>query len=182
MFSIFSKPTSASGIPDLIYGAVVAKARDRAFFTDYGVPDTVMGRFDMLALHVYLFSRRMKKEGSETALSLSQAVFDLFVADIERALRELGIGDTAVPKRKKKMVRSFYGQIEDFDVNLDAGNKDEMLIKVENRYYETASTKNLAVTLNNYIVETDKALGEIRFNELVRGELVWPELECGVSQ
>ena len=117
----------------------MARARDPWFYDQVGIPDTVMGRFDMLALHVYLLARRFKGENTTESRSLSQKVFDLFVDDLDRALRELGVGDTTVPKRKKKMVRSFYGQIEDFDHHLDGGNFEQMLIGVSKRYFDENS-------------------------------------------
>ena len=94
-----------------------------------------MGRFDVLALHTYLVSRRLAREDAAAARTLNQEVFDLFVHDLDRALRELGVGDTSVPKRKKKMVRSFYGQIDDFDNVLDDRNLQALKPLVARRYY-----------------------------------------------
>ena len=65
-------------------------ARNRVFYEHFGVPDSVMGRFDMLAMHVYLLTRRLAQENKLVARELSQDVFDLFVEDIERALRQIG--------------------------------------------------------------------------------------------
>lgn len=175
MFSFFTKSESAPSIPDLVYGAVVAKARDPEFFTSAGVPDTVMGRFDMLALHVYLFSRRMKQLGDERALHLGQDVFDAFVADIERALRELGIGDTTVPKRKKRMVRSFYGQIEDFDALMDAKDADALTKAAGERYLNDGEALG-AKMLSNYMLAADQLLSDTFFSELSNGRVNFPEL------
>ena len=69
MFSLFSKRIKELSVPEQIYGVVVAQARDERFFTDFGIEDTVMGRFDVLALHVFLFSRRMKQENIVPTLS-----------------------------------------------------------------------------------------------------------------
>ena len=50
-----------------LYGAIVAQAREPSFYTDYGVPDTVEGRFDLIVLHIYLVSRRLARGGEKTA-------------------------------------------------------------------------------------------------------------------
>ena len=42
-----------------LYGAIVAQARTPRFYQDYAVPDTVLGRFDMVLLHVVLLLRRL---------------------------------------------------------------------------------------------------------------------------
>ncbi|MEM9277689.1 MAG: ubiquinol-cytochrome C chaperone family protein [Pseudomonadota bacterium] len=167
-------------VPEQIYGMVVARSRDEKFFKEFNVQDTVMGRFDMLALHVYLFSRRMRKEDGTIALSLSQDVFDLFVADIERALRELGIGDTTVPKRKKKMVRSFYGQIEDFDDALDGKDVNMLTSRVSNRYLDEEQPEK-ARQLAGYMLDMDEKFGEIKFEEFTLGKFGWPPFQSEIS-
>jgi len=175
MFQIFSKNRKSDTVPEQIYGIVVARARDPLFFTQFGLPDTVMGRFELLALHIFLFSRRMKQQGSGRALELSQAVFDLFVQDVERALRELGIGDTSVPKRKKKMIRSFYGQIEDFDAPLTENDTDLLADRLNQRFYESANT-DTSNLFASYVSDTSQALAAQDFELLLAGRLEWGAL------
>ena len=103
MFATLFKPRAQDRTGQQLYGTVMAQSREPWFFAKLNVPDTVMGRFDMLALHVYMLARRLARETDETSRVLNQQVFDIFVADLDRALRELGIGDTSVPKRKKKI-------------------------------------------------------------------------------
>ncbi len=51
---------------EALYGAIVAQARTPVFYRDYGVPDTVNGRFDMIILHLALVLERLEAE-SEAA-------------------------------------------------------------------------------------------------------------------
>ncbi len=175
MFSLFSKSPHNGAIPDALYGTVMARSRNPVFFARYGIEDTVMGRFDILSLHVYLFARRMKQEGGEVALALGQDIFDRFVSDVDRALRELGIGDTSVPKKKKRMIRSFYGQIEDFDGPLDAGNMEELTIRALKRFYGIKGQSDAGREISAYMLEIGKRLGEIDFTTITKGEFSWPE-------
>ena len=91
--------------------AVVAQARAPALYAVLGVPDSVTGRFEMVVLHSVLVIERLRREG-EAGSALGQRVFDNFVKDMDRSLRELGFGDLGVPKRMKKMGESFYGRAE----------------------------------------------------------------------
>src|SRR4051812_18243649 len=61
-----------------LYGAAVVQARQPAFYAEGGVPDTLDGRFEMLALHVFLIMHRLKDAGEAAALSrrLVEALFD----------------------------------------------------------------------------------------------------------
>ncbi len=122
MFSRLFGKSRSHEVPQQLYGTVVTQARQPVFFTHYGFADSVTGRFDVLALHLYLFSRRLVREDTDTSQSLNQEVFDYFTADTDRALRELGVGDTSVPKRKKKMIRTFYALVEEFGPALDAAD------------------------------------------------------------
>ena len=94
---------------EALYGAIVAQARMPVFYRDYGVPDTVNGRFDMIVLHLALFLDRMEA-GSEAMRTQGQAVFDLFCREMDGHLREAGISDLKVPKEMQQMAQAFYGR------------------------------------------------------------------------
>ena len=84
----------------------MAAARQEAFYSRWDVPDTPLGRFEMLSLHMLLFQQRMRDRG-DAARGLSQTLIDEFFRDVEHSLRELGIGDIGVPKRMKKLASMY---------------------------------------------------------------------------
>ena len=43
-----------------LYGMIVAQARTSVFYSDYGIPDTVQGRFELLVLHLVLVLRELE--------------------------------------------------------------------------------------------------------------------------
>jgi cytochrome b pre-mRNA-processing protein 3 len=88
-FNHFRKPrTPLRGTIEAIYGMIVTQAREPLFYRDFGVPDTVNGRFDLLLLHLWLILRRLKSVEGGTALS--QGLFDHFCNDMDDNLREMG--------------------------------------------------------------------------------------------
>ena len=95
-----------------LYGAVVAQARQVVFYRDLGVPDTVDGRFELIVLHMVLLLRRLNREGDDGA-ALRQALFDVLLDDMDRSLREMGVGDLGVGRRVKAMGKAFYGRDAD---------------------------------------------------------------------
>jgi hypothetical protein len=92
-----------------LYGAIVAQARSLAFYTSYGVPDTVHGRFDLIVLHLVLLLAHLDREAA-SARGIGQKLFDLFCQDLDANLREMGVGDLAVPKRMRHFGEAFYGR------------------------------------------------------------------------
>jgi cytochrome b pre-mRNA-processing protein 3 len=120
-FNHFSKSRAPlHGTIEVIYGMIVTQAREPSFYRDLSVPDTVNGRFDLLVLHLWMVLRRLSLEGS-TANAVSQAIFDRFCDDMDANLREMGVGDLAVPKRMRAVGEAFYGRSAAYDQALKLG-------------------------------------------------------------
>jgi len=116
-FNHFRKPRVVpSGTIEAIYGMIVTQAREPLFYRDLGVPDTVNGRFDLVLLHLWMVLRRLKSASAGAVLS--QALFDHFCTDMDDNLREMGIGDTAVPKKMQAFGEAFYGRTTAYDLAL----------------------------------------------------------------
>ena len=107
-----SRPPARAETIEIIYGMIVAQARLPDFYADFGVPDTVNGRFDMVVLHLWMLLRRLR---SLAALEVAQTLFDQFCSDMDGNLREMGVGDLAVPKRMVKFGEAFYGRSAAYD-------------------------------------------------------------------
>lgn len=93
------------------YVSLVAESRRPFFYTEANVPDTLDGRFDVIALHIFLLTHRLKKEAPEFV----RAVWEAFFSDMDRSLREMGASDTGIGKRIKKMVQAFYGRMDAYE-------------------------------------------------------------------
>lgn len=122
MFGPFRRPSESDAIAARLYGAIVAQARSPALYSDFGVPDTVDGRFEMVVLHLVLVLERLRS-GDSAEEALAQPVFDLWCVDMDRSLRELGVGDLGVPKRMKDMTQRFYGRAAAYRAALAAGDE-----------------------------------------------------------
>ena len=100
-----------------LYAHVVRQARSPVLYGAYGVPDTLDGRFDLIVVHVHLALRRLRRE--RPGRPLSQALFDVLFADMDRSLREIGVSDHSIGRKMKDMVKAFYGRIAAYDVAFD---------------------------------------------------------------
>jgi len=168
VLSLFRKSTATEPV-NAAYAAIVAQSRQPRFYADWGVPDTVTGRFDMISLHLVLLFRRLKTE-SPAARSFSQALFDLFFQDMDRSLREMGAGDLAVPKKIKKMGNIFYGLLASLDAALAAGDTAAIeAVLVRNVYggEAHASAGNLAA----YLIDRAQALDSQPAAALMAGRI-----------
>src|SRR6266702_3543323 len=92
-----------------LYCTIVAQARAPAFYQIYGVPDTVNGRLEMIMLHAVLVLRRLESEAVPIR-ALGQGLFDQFCRDMDDSMREMGVGDLAVPRNMRRIGEAFYGR------------------------------------------------------------------------
>jgi cytochrome b pre-mRNA-processing protein 3 len=121
-FNHFRKPRlSPRGTIETIYGMIVTQAREPLFYRDLAVSDTVNGRFDLLILHLWMVLRRLRP--TEGGVELTQALFDRFCEDMDANLREMGVGDLAVPKRMQAFGEAFYGRAAAYDLALAEGRE-----------------------------------------------------------
>ena len=148
IFQLFRKSPALDAAFDA-YRAIVAQSRQEKFYVDWGVPDTVTGRFDMISLHLALVLRRLK--GEAQAKDFGQALVDLFFRDMDRSLRELGVTDLGVPNKVKKMGNVFYGLVGVLGEALDSGNAANVeAVLVKNVY---GGEDAHAGTLASYLVD-----------------------------
>src|SRR5262245_56555415 len=95
MFPMFRRRSRQDTISTL-YSTIVAQARLPRFYREYGVADTVNGRFDLLVLHLATVLDRLAEDVE--LRNTGQALFNRFCQDMDHNLREMGIGDLSVPK------------------------------------------------------------------------------------
>ncbi len=159
----------------LIYGALVAQARDPWFYSELGVPDTVEGRFEMVALHGFLVLNRLKtarRHGLPLAEQLGQAVFDMMFADMDRNLREMGIGDLGIAKRVKALIKGFYGRINAYEEGL-AGTDGLLAEALDRNVFAGAAADGAAQALAVYLQDSVACLGKIPLEAMMGGRLAF---------
>ena len=119
----------SDGSADELYKVIVQQARQPVFYLDCGVPDSIGGRFEMVALHAYIAMRRLKNIDDEGAQA-AQSLFDTLLTDMDRYMREMGIGDLGVGRRIKALAISFYGRVKAYDEAL-LGEEGELVEALE---------------------------------------------------
>jgi cytochrome b pre-mRNA-processing protein 3 len=166
IFNLFRKPAVAPDAVHETYRSIVAQSRQPRFYADWGVADTVTGRFDMVSLHLALYLRRLKNE--PTARAFAQALVELFFKDMDRSVRELGVTDLGVPKKVKAMGNVFYGLVNVLDPALASGSPAEIeAILVRNVY---GAPNPGAALLASYLIEETARLAAQPVSELVPPE------------
>jgi cytochrome b pre-mRNA-processing protein 3 len=156
-----------------LYGAIVGASRQPWFFAEGGVPDTLDGRFEVIALHAVLVFRRLNQDHAATK-DFAQQVFDAMFADLDRALREMGTGDLSVGKQVKRMVAGFYGRARAYERGLAAGD-DELADALRRNLFGTAEPRpEELASMVGYVRAAAPALDGQPVAALVAGEVQFP--------
>jgi len=115
---LFGRPDR--GTAPALYEAVVARGRDAHWYRAGKVPDSVDGRFDMIAAILSLVLLRLEEAPEGVALGAMLA--ECFIEDMDGQLREIGIGDIVVGKHIGRMMGMLGGRLGAYRTGLAEGN------------------------------------------------------------
>lgn len=156
-------------IVDDLYAGLVERSRRPALFTAYGLPDTVMGRFESLSIHVFLFLARCRDD--RPVKPLAQDLVDRFMTDVEDSIREIGIGDIAVPKRMRKLAGMFYERVAAYDPPLSAADAAGLGAALTRHALPKEAGQAEALELAAYMIRVKSELADVATADLLAGRL-----------
>ncbi len=157
-----------------LYGSIVTQARQTDFYAIWGVPDTAEGRFEVLAMHLVLVLRRL---GSSAAVAprVPRLLNEIFVVDLDDALRELAVGDLAVPRQVKRAVAILHDRHALYGSALEGEEDRRLADAISARIGTLKAAGDLdTATICAYLREAARHLDQADDTALVAGRLHWP--------
>jgi cytochrome b pre-mRNA-processing protein 3 len=152
-----------------LYRHVVAEARRPGWYREGRAPDTLDGRFDMVAAVLSLVLLRLEVEG-ESGRAPAAFLAELFVEDMDGQLRERGIGDIVVGKHIGRMMGALGGRLGALREAFANGELDDVIAR--NIYRATPpSPEALAIVRDGLIALRDR-LSALPGSDLIAGG--WP--------
>jgi cytochrome b pre-mRNA-processing protein 3 len=167
MLNLLRKSAARKEFAARLEAQLVARARDPIFFRALNVPDTVDGRFDMVALHGWLVLDRLKAAGMDAA---AQALTDILFVSFDEALREQGTGDMGMGRRMKAFANAFFGRLAAY-----GGAKDKAMLAeaLTRNVWRGGAVDDHATLLAEYVMRaraclarSDLASGALDFGPL----------------
>jgi cytochrome b pre-mRNA-processing protein 3 len=163
VLGLFRKDLRREAIESL-YQRIAAASREPSLYLDLGVPDTVEGRFEAVTLHMILVLRRLTQLPSP-ADEVAQDLVDCFFQHLDASLRELAVGDLAVPKRMKKLAEAFTGRSLAYRTALEAENRDDLATTLARNVLGRIEP---AHGLAGYVLESEAELAASTLDSLLR--------------
>jgi cytochrome b pre-mRNA-processing protein 3 len=162
------------------YIALVARARNPFFYESLGVPDTLDGRFEMVLLHLFLLQHRLMSGAAQTEPDamedFSRELSELFFADMDRSVRELGVADTGVRYRIKAMAKAYHGRLIAYTTSI--GDEEMLRGALSRNLYGTVAegkVEHLAA-MADYTRSMCDILAATDSATIIAGEFLWPEI------
>ncbi len=154
----------------------MGQSRCPEFYLNAGVPDSLDGRFDLLAVHVFLVMRRLKQDRGDQGPRLSQYLYDVMFADMDRMWREQGVGDIGVGHRVNRMSKAFLGRIVAYDAALHGGETDALADALRRNLYGTLGAtgepdSRAVLAMVDYVRKEDAALAGRPIEDFVAGAI-----------
>lgn len=153
-----------------LYEVLVTAARQPALYAQLGVPDTFEGRFESLTLHAALVLRRLQA-AEAPGPDVAQDLIDTVFKHLDRTLREMGVGDTSVPKRMNKLAEAFLGRSAAYDEALRAGGGALAAAFARNVY----GGRDDGAALARYAENVAAALAAMPVQAFIDGTIAFPD-------
>jgi cytochrome b pre-mRNA-processing protein 3 len=178
MFGRWFTRTPPDDSSEEVYRRIVAQARRPEFYVGGGVPDSLDGRFEMLALHLFLVLHRLQRErGDRACAALAQALADRMAADLDANLREMGAGDLGVGRRVKRMAGALYGRIAAYEAGIDGGETELRQAIRRNLFGTVDPSAGQVAAIARYVLAGHGLLAGLSASALARGAIDFPAPE-----
>lgn len=152
-----------------LYHAVVARARDPFWYREAQVPDTVDGRFDMLAATMSLVLIRLEAAPGDDARHASVMLTELFIEDMDESLHQIGIGDYVVGKHVGRMMGALGGRLTAFREAVQT--RDFTGAVLRNIFHETPPSPEMVERVAARLERFDSALLATSADFILAGKL-----------
>jgi cytochrome b pre-mRNA-processing protein 3 len=165
---IFGEKRERDGLQPL-YGSIVAAGRDPAWYREGGVPDTLDGRFDMIAAILSLVLLRLEREG-EAARRESVLLAEIFIEDMDGTLRQIGIGDMMVGKHVGRIMGALGGRLGAFRAAFAGERELEEAVR-RNIFRDAPPGDDAVAVVTSQLASLHARLQETDLQSLLRGAL-----------
>ena len=167
--SLFARLTGEPRRGQALFDLTVHEARRPHWFVEGKVPDTVNGRFAVLATVAALILVRLEREGANGE-EASVALTERLVEALDTEIREMGVGDPTLGKQVRKLVGAVSGRVDRWRALIDSGDawNDEVLRSL---YIDEPTSSDAVAHSENALRRLWRQLDEASVAHLVEGRV-----------
>lgn len=151
-----------------LFDTLTRRARRPHWYIEGAVPDTIDGRFAVLATLTALAIARLEQEG-EAGNAASVAVTERFIEVMEAEHREIGLGDPTLGRQVRRLVGSLSRRVDFW--RGDAGSEEEWNEATRQSLYKEGVSSDALVHSSGALQEFRKELWHAGVEDLIAGRL-----------
>ena len=151
------------------------QARQPSFYSVAKVSDSVDGRFELIVLHLFILLHCFRHD--PLTASISQDLVDAMTEDMDRALRQLGVGDLKIGREVRTMAATMHVRLRSYEVALEG--EDEMLSRVLSDSFcsDPVAAFDADVELMTiYVRRAIEGISRLPCRDLIQGHIIFPQL------
>ncbi|MEQ8412364.1 MAG: ubiquinol-cytochrome C chaperone family protein [Erythrobacter sp.] len=155
-----------------LWHRVIELAREKSFYSDCKVADTVGGRFDLIT--AVLSAVIVRVEASEMRAE-SALLAELFVEDMDGQLREFGVNDVVVGKKVGKLMSLLGGRLGAYRGALNERDRARLVAAVSRnvQFAEGADEQAGAECVADKLLALADRLSRFSDEELIKASGIW---------
>jgi len=164
-----------------LYQLLVTHARSNYFYLPpYNVEDTVEGRFELILIHLFMVDEWLSE--FDNYILLRRNLQETLITDMDRSLREMGIGDMSVGKQMKHVGAALLGRLQSYRLAFENANSEiyvqAKLTDIFKRNVKGLEEPDTAMQLAGYMIRQMKAVSCVEVLTWQPGDPIFSESAC----
>ena len=125
----FKKENNQKNFSDNIYIDIVNQSKDILNNNDYFSVKDYKSSFEIISIIIIFYLKIIKEIKIENYNKINEIIIKNFINDLDKSLRENGIGDMSIGKYVKSYVKKFYYRLSKLDIIIGSKNEQVDFIK-----------------------------------------------------
>lgn len=155
-----------------IYDAIIRQSRLPEFYIECGVPDDLVGRYNMIVIHLMILITSSKRFGCGTAYDLSHGILEDFTRDMDAMVRDLGVDDEYVEQEVKKVMELCLSDMILYETAIASTDKKALSSAIMSNFQNTSDhTKVADAALAEYMLNSISGIQRQPLDSILKGRI-----------
>ncbi len=155
-----------------IYDAIIRQSRLPEFYTECGVPDDLVGRYNMIVIHLIILITSSKRFGGVAAYDLNQGILEAFTRDMDAMVRDLGVDDEYVEQEVKKVMELCLSDMILYEKAIASTDKKALSIAITSNFQNTSEHTEVAdAALAEYMLNSISDIQRQPLDSILKGRI-----------
>ena len=179
MFDFLSRSKKLNNAAHQLFLNVIEQSRNDKFYKNYGVEDSLDGRFDLMTMHMSIILNKLEQHSEiNDAKIVRRNLQEIMFDNLDLSLREIGVGDLGVGKKIKVMAEAFYGRIAVYQSLLNSNNQGELSDALERNLYRGKDLDDkILPEMVKYVFSQWDNVHEQSIEKIVKGNIIFLAIE-----